>query len=80
LDGWLRWIHWYADHLDPVTRPNGPKQLPKPGPVNSHYRSLFRLTLWVADVRAVIKKKTLRFFRAQLFRDIAEVHAHAAAG
>ena len=28
VDGWLRWIHWYAHHLDPITRPEGPKQGP----------------------------------------------------
>jgi hypothetical protein len=28
IDGWLRWMHWYADHLDPMTRPDGPKQGP----------------------------------------------------
>ena len=28
IDGWLRWMHWYADHLDPITRPDGPKQRP----------------------------------------------------
>ena len=27
-DGWLRWMHWYADHLDPMTRPDGPQQAP----------------------------------------------------
>jgi hypothetical protein len=21
VDGWLRWMHWYADHLDPMTSP-----------------------------------------------------------
>ena len=21
VDGWLRWLHWYAEHLDPLTRP-----------------------------------------------------------
>jgi hypothetical protein len=26
VDGWLRWMHWYANHLDPITRPDGPKQ------------------------------------------------------
>lgn len=29
IDGWLRWMHWYADHLDPMTRPDGPKQRPE---------------------------------------------------
>ena len=24
VDGWLRWLHWYADNLDPLTRPGGP--------------------------------------------------------
>jgi len=28
VDGWLRWMHWYADHLDPITRPDGPQQAP----------------------------------------------------
>jgi hypothetical protein len=28
VDGWLCWIHWYAHHLDPITRPSGPKQAP----------------------------------------------------
>jgi hypothetical protein len=28
VDGWLRWIHWYAHHLDPITRPSGPPQAP----------------------------------------------------
>ncbi len=28
VDGWLRWMHWYAEHLDPITRPEGPKQRP----------------------------------------------------
>ena len=28
VDGWLRWMHWYADHLDPITRPDGPRQAP----------------------------------------------------
>lgn len=26
VDAWLRWMHWYADHLDPLTRPDGPQQ------------------------------------------------------
>src|SRR4051812_19472756 len=25
IDGWLRWLDWYAEHLDPLTRPGGPK-------------------------------------------------------
>ena len=29
IDAWLRWIHWYANHLDPITRPGGPKQGPE---------------------------------------------------
>ena len=29
IDAWLRWIHWYANHLDPITRPDGPKQGPE---------------------------------------------------
>jgi hypothetical protein len=28
IDGWLRWMHWYAKHLDPITRPDGAKQGP----------------------------------------------------
>ena len=28
IDGWLRWIHWYAERLDPITRREGPKQGP----------------------------------------------------
>jgi hypothetical protein len=28
IDGWLRWMHWYADRLDPITRPDGPNQRP----------------------------------------------------
>jgi hypothetical protein len=28
IDGWLRWLHWYAEHLDPITRPQGPRQQP----------------------------------------------------
>ena len=29
VDGWLRWIHWYAEHVDPLTRPEGPKEQPE---------------------------------------------------
>jgi predicted nucleotidyltransferase len=25
IDAWLRWIHWYANHLEPITQPNGPE-------------------------------------------------------
>ncbi len=28
VDGWLQWLHWYAEHLDPITRPNGPSHGP----------------------------------------------------
>jgi hypothetical protein len=28
VDGWLRWIHWYAEHVDPLTRPEGSKEQP----------------------------------------------------
>jgi hypothetical protein len=28
LDGWLRWLHWYADELDPFTSTDGPGERP----------------------------------------------------
>jgi hypothetical protein len=28
LDGWLRWLHWYADQLDPLTSTDGPGERP----------------------------------------------------
>ena len=28
LDGWLRWLHWYADRLDPLTSTDGPTEQP----------------------------------------------------
>jgi hypothetical protein len=30
VDG-IRWIHWYAEHVDPLTRPAGPKEQPDGG-------------------------------------------------